>query len=164
MFTKRMLRLALVASAALFTAAVMPTYAHHSFGAEFDSNKPVKMTGVVTRLEWTNPHVYLWVDVTDKKGKVANWGFEMGPPHMLQKAGWKKNSLTLGETVTIDGWLARDGSNHANARRVVRKSTGEVLGAASSGGQTLTGGSGGKAAIGSQQNAPKPAAGTQGTK
>jgi uncharacterized protein DUF6152 len=134
-------------------------WAHHSFGAEFDSNKPISMSGVVTRLEWTNPHVYLWVDVTDKAGKVANWGFEMGPPHMLQKAGWKKNSLTLGETVTIDGWLARDGSNHANARRVVRKSTGEVLGAASSGGQTLTGGggAGGKAAIGSQQNAPKPA-------
>lgn len=144
-------------------AASTAAWAHHSFGAEFDSNKPITMSGVVTRLEWTNPHVYLWVDVTDKAGKVANWGFEMGPPHMLQKAGWKKNSLTLGETVTIDGWLARDGSNHANARRVVRKSTGEVLGAASSGGQTLTGGSGGKAAIGSQQNAPKPA-GSQGTK
>ena len=143
-------------------AASTAAWAHHSFGAEFDSNKPITMSGVVTRLEWTNPHVYLWVDVTDKAGKVANWGFEMGPPHMLQKAGWKKNSLTLGETVTIDGWLARDGSNHANARRVVRKSTGEVLGAASSGGQTLTGGSG-KAAIGSQQNAPKPA-GSQGTK
>ena len=150
-------RVALLTLSAAATATA--AWAHHSFGAEFDSNKPISMSGVVTRLEWTNPHVYLWVDVTDKAGKVANWGFEMGPPHMLQKAGWKKNSLTLGESVTIDGWLARDGSNHANARRVVRKSTGEVLGAASSGGQTLTGGKGadGKAAIGSQQNAPKPA-------
>jgi len=161
MFTKRMLRLALVASAALFTAAVMPTYAHHSFGAEFDSNKPVTMTGVVTRLEWTNPHVYLFIDVKDKSGAVKNWGFEMGPPHMLQKAGWKRNSLTIGETVTIDGWLARDGSNHANARKVTRKSTGEVLGAASNAGQTLTGtpkpGGAAPVAVGSTQ-------GTQGKK
>ncbi len=121
------------------SAAVTTGYAHHSFGAEFDSTKPVKLTGVVTRLEWTNPHVYLWIDAAGKDGKVKQWGFEMGPPHMLQKAGWKKNSLTLGETVEIDGWLARDGSNHANARMVKRTSTGEVLGAASSGGQTLTG-------------------------
>ena len=124
-----------VGLAATATAA----WAHHSFGAEFDSTKPVKLKGVVTRLEWTNPHVYLWIDVADKAGKVKQWGFEMGPPHMLQKAGWKKNSLTLGETVEVDGWAARDGSNHANARMVKRTSTGEVLGAASSGGQTLTG-------------------------
>ena len=124
---------------ALCAAGAGASYAHHSFGAEFDSNKPIKMSGVVTRLEWTNPHVYLFIDVKDKAGKVANWGFEMGPPHMLQKAGWKKNSLAIGETVDIEGWLARDGSNHANARKVTRKSTGEVLGAASSGGQTLTG-------------------------
>jgi hypothetical protein len=128
---------------ALFAASSGASYAHHSFAAEFDSNKPVTFTGVVTKVEWTNPHVYLWVDVTDKSGAVKNWGFEMGPPHMLQKAGWKKNSLALGEQIIVDGWLARDGSNHANARRVTRKSTGEVLGAASSGGQTLTGGGAG---------------------
>ena len=140
-------------------AAATASYAHHSFGAEFDSTKPIKLQGVVTRLEWTNPHVYLWVDSTDARtGKVIQWGFNMGPPHMLQKAGWKKNSLSLGEMVEIDGWRARDGSNHANARRVKRMSTGEVLGAASSNGQTLTG-RGEKAAVGSQQGAPaaKPA-------
>lgn len=113
--------------------------AHHSFAAQYDNKKPVNMTGVVTKVEWTNPHVYIYVDVTDAKTKkVTNWGFEMGPPHMLQKAGWKRNSLKYGEEVVVDGWLARDGSNTANARRVTRKATGEVLGAATSNSQTLT--------------------------
>jgi hypothetical protein len=159
-------RLARVLTAALLTgiaaAGAVSAYAHHSFAAQYDSNKPVKMSGVVTRLEWTNPHVYIFIDVTDASGKVTNWGFEMGPPHMLQKAGWKKNSLALGEQIEIEGWLARDGSNHANARRVIRSSTGEVLGAASSAGQTLTGTSqserpaqgGSTQAVGSQQPAP----------
>jgi hypothetical protein len=142
-----------VLAAALCAASA---YAHHSFGAQYDSTKPVKLDGVVTRLEWTNPHVYIFIDVADKKGKVTNWGFEMGPPHMLQKAGWKKNSLALGEQISIEGWLARDGSNHANARRVTRSSTGEVLGAASSAGQTLTGTSAGQRTQGA-----KPAPGTQ---
>ena len=125
--------------AVVFAMAAASAFAHHSFAAQYDSNKPVKMSGVVTRLEWTNPHVYIFIDVPGKAGAVTNWGFEMGPPHMLQKAGWKRNSLTIGEAIDIEGWLARDGSNHANARRVMRKSTGEVLGAASSAGQTLTG-------------------------
>jgi|SRR6516165_6359872 hypothetical protein len=125
---------------ALLLATTAPVVAHHSFAAEYDSTKPVKVTGVVTRVEWTNPHAYIYVDVTDGKGAVTNWGFEMGPPHMLQRSGWKKNSLTLGETVVVEGWMARDRTNYANARRVTRLSTGEVLGAASSGGQTLTGG------------------------
>jgi len=120
-------------------SAAAATFAHHSFAAQYDSNKPVKMSGVVTRIEWTNPHVYIFIDVAGTDGKVTNWGFEMGPPHMLQRAGWKKNSLTIGETIEVEGWLARDGSNHANARVVKRASTGEVLGAASSAGQTLTG-------------------------
>jgi hypothetical protein len=131
-----------LASGLLMAIAVaLPAAAHHSFAAQYDSKKPVKIGGVVTRVEWTNPHVYIYVDVTDAKTKkVANWGFEMGPPHMLQKTGWKRNSLKNGEVVEVEGWLARDGSNHANARRVTRASTGETLGAASSAGQTLTGG------------------------
>jgi Family of unknown function (DUF6152) len=128
--------------AALFTMAfAVVSQAHHSFAAQYDTNKPLKMDGVVTKLEWTNPHVYIFVDVTDKKsGKVTNWGFEMGPPHMLQRAGWKRNSLQIGEVVQVEGWQARDGTNTANARRVTRTSTGEVLGAASSAAQTLGGG------------------------
>jgi len=127
--------------ALLLTAAAAVGQAHHSFAAQYDSSKPIKKTGVVTRVEWTNPHVYLYIDVAEKSGATTRWGFEMGPPHMLQKAGWKKNSLTIGESVEVEGWLARDKSNTGNARRVTRASTGEVLGAASSGGQTLTGSS-----------------------
>jgi len=133
---------ALLGAAVLFCAATAGQ-AHHSFAAQYDSNKPASMAGVVTKVEWTNPHVYIYIDVTDAKThKVSNWGFEMGPPHMLQRAGWKRNSLKIGEEVSVDGWLARDGSNTANARRVTRKSTGEVLGAATSNSQTLAGNQG----------------------
>lgn len=129
--------------AAVLMCAAAASQAHHSFAAQYDSNKPTSMAGVVTKVEWTNPHVYIYVDVTDPKTqKVSNWGFEMGPPHMLQKSGWKRNSLRIGEEVAVDGWLARDGSNTANARRVTRKTTGEVLGAASSNSQTLAGNQG----------------------
>ena len=132
----------LVQSVAVLTlvAASAAAWAHHSFAAQYDDKKPVKMSGNVTKVEWTNPHVYLYIDVPQKGGKTANWGCEMGPPHMLQKAGWKKNSLAIGDEVSIEGWQARDGSNTANARRVTRPN-GEVLGAASSAGQTLTGSS-----------------------
>jgi Family of unknown function (DUF6152) len=136
-------RLILSLCAVLLAVAAVPSEAHHSFAAEYDSAKPVTVTGVVTRIEWTNPHAYIFVDVTDKDGKVTNWGFEMGPPHMLQRAGWKKNTLQIGEQVVVDGWAARNRTQYANARKVTRLSTGEVLGAASSGGQTLTGGPGG---------------------
>lgn len=135
----------LVPVALLMLAGVTATQAHHSFAAQYDNNKPVNMTGALTKLEWTNPHVYIYIDVTDATTKkVTNWAFEMGPPHMLQRSGWKKNALKIGEVLTIDGWLARDGSNSANARRVTRQTTGEVMGAASSAGQTLTGGAGGQ--------------------
>lgn len=124
----------------LMASAATAIQAHHSFAAQYDSNKPINMGGVVTKVEWTNPHVYIYVDVTDESTKkVSNWAFEMGPPHMLQRAGWKRNDLKIGEEVTVDGWLARDGSNSANARRVTRKSTGQTLGAATSNSQTLTG-------------------------
>lgn len=122
---------------AVLACTAVGSQAHHSFAAQYDSNKPVTMTGVLTKLEWTNPHVYIYIDVTDAATKkVTNWAFEMGPPHMLQKSGWKKNELKYGETLDVDGWLARDGSHSANARRVTRKSTGQVMGAASSSGNS----------------------------
>jgi hypothetical protein len=132
--------LRLLPAAALLLGAGSAIQAHHSFAAQYDNNKSINVTGALTKLEWTNPHVYIYIDVTDAASKkVTNWAFEMGPPHMLQKSGWKKNSLKTGELLAIEGWLARDGSNSANARRVTRKSTGEVMGAATSNTQTTTG-------------------------
>jgi Family of unknown function (DUF6152) len=99
--------------------------AHHSFSAEFDSEKPVSVTGIVTKVEWTNPHVWFYVNVKDEEtGEVANWGAEMGPPHGLQRRGWRRDSLKIGEEVTVAGFLARNGSNRLNARTVTLTATG----------------------------------------
>jgi hypothetical protein len=123
----------------LWTAASV-ALAHHSFAAQYDSNKPVSLKGWVTNIEWSNPHVYFYIDVENEKGEVENWGIEMGPPHMLQDAGWKRNSMEIGDELLVEATRARDGSTTANARSVTLAATGEVLGAASSEQQTLTGG------------------------
>ena len=119
---------------AIFGAAVAaaPAMAHHSFAAEYDSKKPVKVTGTVTKVDWMNPHVYFFMDVEDENGKVSQWGFEMGPPNLLQNAGWTRNTMKIGDVVVVDGTLAKDGSNQGNARTVTLASTGKRLGAASS--------------------------------
>jgi hypothetical protein len=92
--------------------------AHHSFAAEFDGSKPVRLVGKITRIEWTNPHSYFYVDVVDDEGKVTNWGCE-GASHLaLTRRGWKKGDLKLGDTIVVDGYRAKDGSHLVDARRV----------------------------------------------
>jgi hypothetical protein len=99
--------------------------AHHSFSAEFDAAKPIKLTGIVTKVEWTNPHVWFYINVKDEAtGKVTNWGAEMGPPHGLQRSGWRRETLKIGESVSVDGFMARNGENRMNARTVTLTETG----------------------------------------
>lgn len=112
--------------------AAAPVLAHHSFAAEFDSSKPVTMRGYVTKIEWTNPHVWFYLNVKDEKGVISNWGFEMGPPHGLQTRGWERNTMKIGQEVIVNGSLAKNGSNRVNARDVTVAATGTKLGAASS--------------------------------
>jgi hypothetical protein len=115
--------------------SAMPLLAHHSFAAEFDSAKSINLTGVVTKVEWMNPHVYFYVDVKDPKtGKVANWGCEMGSPNGLTRTGWTRNTLKVGMVIQVEGSQAKDGSTVANARNVTVD--GKKLGAASSETQT----------------------------
>ena len=110
----------------------MPVYAHHSFAAQYDSNKPVTMTGMVTKVEWQNPHVYLYIDVEDDNGNYEKWALEMGAPAVLTRIqGWSRSTLNIGDMVSVEGRLARDGSNLANARSVTLTS-GAELGAGSS--------------------------------
>ncbi len=111
--------------------------AHHSFSAEFDGDKKIELTGIVTKVEWTNPHAWVYINVKDAgTGEVTNWGFEMGPPHGLQRRGWRRDTLKIGDSVTVSGSLAKNGAKRMNASKVTMTSTGarpgETLDAASS--------------------------------
>ena len=112
--------------------ATMPAVAHHSFAAEFDADKPITLTGTVTRLAWANPHVWFYLDVKDEAGSVANWAMEMGSPNGLMREGWTRNSLAIGGIVTVEGFRAKNGSNVGNARVVILTGTGQRLFAVSS--------------------------------
>ena len=110
----------------------LPLLAHHSFEAEYDFNKPVKFTGVVTKMEWMNPHAHFYVDVKDESGKVTNWNCELGAIPVLLKQGWRKDSLKAGDQITVEGFLPKDGTRAmANARRVTLADGRRVFGGSS---------------------------------
>jgi hypothetical protein len=104
---------------AFLCLSAVPLFAHHSFGAEYDADKPVTVTGVITKIDWTNPHSHLFMDVKDDKGNIANWKFEGYPPVVLSRTGWRKDvTMKVGDTVTVFGWRARDGTNWAHSREI----------------------------------------------
>jgi len=126
-----------LSAAAILTlmAFSLTALAHHSFAAEYDINKPAKLTGKVTKVEWTNPHVFFYIEVKDEKtSQVANWAAEMNSPNSLMRLGWTRNSMKLDDVVTVEGSLAKDGSNLLNVRTVVLANSGKRLFAGSSDG------------------------------
>ncbi len=112
------MKLKFAALIALVALAGIPAFGHHSFSAEFDGHKPVRLVGALTKVEWQNPHSYFYLDVKDDKGKVTNWACEGGGPGALSRAGMKKGDLKIGDTIVVDGYLAKDGSHLIDARRV----------------------------------------------
>jgi hypothetical protein len=129
----RTIRAALLSTAGLL-AAVLPASAHHSFPAQYDVAKPITLTGKVTKVEWTNPHIFIYIDVANETtGAVVNWALEMGGPNALLRLGWKRDSLKADDLITVEGSLARDGSPLANAKSIVMVATGQRMLAGSSG-------------------------------
>src|SRR5580704_4246568 len=116
----------LVAAAGLLMSA-LPVSAHHSFAAEYDASKPIELKGRVTKVEWTNPHARFYIDVKDDKGKVTTWNFELASPNVLSRNGWTRHSLQEGDEITVQGSMAKDGSNLANARTVTLASGKKVF-------------------------------------
>ena len=111
-------RTTLLAASLLLLAGQLPLLAHHSFSAEFDAAKPIKIRGVVTKVEWSNPHTHFYVDARTENGEPINWELELGSPNMLHREGWSRDSLKPGDHVTVDAFLAKDGSKLANVRDI----------------------------------------------
>jgi hypothetical protein len=125
-------KFALFAVAVALVFATTPMRAHHSFAAEFDASQPINLKGTVTKIEWMNPHTYFYIDVAEPDGQTVNWGLEMGSPNGLMRAGWTRNTLKVGDVVTVEGSRAKDKAHIGNARVVILAATGKRLFAASS--------------------------------
>jgi len=115
-----------VVMAFFWSALAVNTQAHHSFAAEFDSESPIEFTGIVTKVEWANPHTFFYLDIETENGSYENWALELGSPNGLMRRGWTRNSLKIGDLVSVKGARARDGSQKGNARSVML-ATGEML-------------------------------------
>ncbi len=133
--------------ASLPLAAAAPALAHHSFSAEFDGDKPVRLVGTITKIEWTNPHSYFYLDVVSSKGVVSTWACESGNPGALSRRGWKRGDIKIGDKLIVDGFLAKDGSHMIDARRVTLPD-----------GRRVYGGSPGDGGPGESEAAPRAAA------
>src|SRR5438034_5541418 len=124
-------RLAILA-ASVSLAAALPLLAHHSFAAEFDATKAIRVTGTLTKVEWTNPHTYFFIEVKEDNGSVSKWSCEAGSPGALSRRGFKKGDLKLGDAIVVDGYRAKDGSRLIDARRVTLPD-GRIVSGASAG-------------------------------
>lgn len=112
------MRIAFALFALALAGGVLQIQAHHSFAAEYDASKAIRVTGVISKVEWTNPHSYIYIDVKDEQGNLVTWTCEGGAPNALSRRGFRKNSIKLGDTITIDGYGAKDGSHLMDARRI----------------------------------------------
>jgi hypothetical protein len=136
----------LILTGVVWLSAAIPARAHHSFAAEFDGSRSLRITGTITRIEWSNPHSYFFIDVKDEKGNSVNWGCEGAGPGALTRRGWKKGDLKLGDTLVVDGYPAKDGSHLIDARRVTLPD-----------GRIVSGGSAGDGGPGDDLTAADPA-------